>query len=95
MPELSTIDEDYGQLEMINQENRDTYPLTYPAVLIDASEVMWSNIAARKHGGANRWCVTEAGWTTYAGEGEYWTLQGHRLDECERQHLSTAAEESD
>ena len=28
MPELSTIDEDYGQLEMINQENRDTYPLT-------------------------------------------------------------------
>lgn len=45
MPELSTIDEDYGQLEMINQENRDTYPLTYPAVLIDASDVMWSNIA--------------------------------------------------
>ena len=45
MPELSTIDEDYGQLEMINQENRDTYPLTYPAVLIDASDVSWSNIA--------------------------------------------------
>ena len=45
MPELSTIDEDYGQLEMINQENRDTYPLTYPAVLIDASDVTWSNIA--------------------------------------------------
>lgn len=44
MPELSTIDEDYGQLEMINQENRDTYPLTYPAVLIDAPDVMWSNI---------------------------------------------------
>ena len=45
MPELSTIDEDYGQLEMINQENRDTYPLTFPAVLIDAPDVMWSNIA--------------------------------------------------
>ena len=45
MPELSTIDEDYGQLEMINQENRDTYPLTFPAVLIDASDVSWSNIA--------------------------------------------------
>lgn len=45
MPELSTIDEDYGQLEMINQENRDTYPLTYPAVLIDCSDVIWSNIA--------------------------------------------------
>lgn len=45
MPELSTIDEDYGQLEMINQENRDTYPLTFPAVLIDAPDVIWSNIA--------------------------------------------------
>lgn len=44
MPELSTIDEDYGQLEMINQENRDTYPLTYPAMLIDAPDVTWSNI---------------------------------------------------
>jgi hypothetical protein len=45
MPELSFIDEDYGQLEMINQENRDTYPLTFPAVLIDAPDVIWSNIA--------------------------------------------------
>ena len=45
MPELVTVDEDYGQLEMINQENRDTYPLTFPAVLIDAPDVMWSNIA--------------------------------------------------
>ena len=44
MPELSTIDEDYGQLEMINQENRNTYPLTYPALLIDAPDVQWSNI---------------------------------------------------
>ena len=25
--------------------NVGTYPLTYPAVLIDASDVMWSNIA--------------------------------------------------
>lgn len=45
MPELSTIDEDYGQLEMINQEGRDTYPLTYPALLIDAPDTQWSNIA--------------------------------------------------
>lgn len=45
MPELSTIDEDYGQLEMINQDNRDTYPLTFPALLIDAPDVNWSNIA--------------------------------------------------
>ena len=44
MPELSYVDEDYGQLEMINQENRNTYPLTYPAALIDAPDVVWSNI---------------------------------------------------
>ena len=47
MPELSMVDEDYGQLEMINREDRDTYPITYPAVLIDASNVSWSNIAGR------------------------------------------------
>ena len=45
MPELCTVDEDYGQLEMINQENRDTYPLVFPAVLIDAPDASWSNIA--------------------------------------------------
>jgi hypothetical protein len=45
MPEISTIDEDYGQLEMIDQEGRDTYPLIYPAVLIDAPDTQWSNIA--------------------------------------------------
>ena len=45
MPELCTVDEDYGQLEMINQQNRDTYPLIFPAVLIDAADVQWSNIA--------------------------------------------------
>ena len=31
---------------------------------------------ARKHGGANRWCVTEAGWTTYTGKEEYWEVAG-------------------
>ena len=44
MPELRTVDEDYGQLEMINQQNRDTYPLLFPAVLIDAPDIIWSNI---------------------------------------------------
>ena len=44
MPELKVVDEDYGQLEFIDQESRDTYPLTFPAVLIDAPDVSWSNI---------------------------------------------------
>lgn len=44
MPDLEVVDEDYGQLEMLDQENNNTYPLTFPAVLIDASSVDWSNI---------------------------------------------------
>lgn len=44
MPDLEVVDEDYGQLEMLDQESRDSYPLTFPAVLIDASSVEWSNI---------------------------------------------------
>ena len=30
---LSYVDEDFGQLEAIDEEGKDTYPLTYPAVL--------------------------------------------------------------
>lgn len=44
MPLLKTVDEDYGQLEMIDDPNRDSYPLTYPAVLVDAAETSWSNV---------------------------------------------------
>ncbi len=43
MPDISTVDEDYGQLEMIDERDRDTYPLTFPAVLIDAPEASWTN----------------------------------------------------
>ena len=43
MPELEVVDEDYGQLEMLQQEQQDTYPLTFPAVLIDTPSVEWSN----------------------------------------------------
>lgn len=45
MPGIKTVDEDYGQLEMLDQHERDTYPLTFPAVLVDAPEVSWDNIA--------------------------------------------------
>lgn len=31
---------------------------------------------ARRHGGAERWCITESGWTTYEGVGEYWQVAG-------------------
>lgn len=42
MPGLLLVDEDYGQLDMIDSE-QDTYPLTMPAVLINADAVEWQN----------------------------------------------------
>ena len=42
-PELSLIDEDYGQLEAI-ETNEDTYPVTFPCVLISIPEVNWEQL---------------------------------------------------
>ncbi len=39
MPELSLIDEDYGQLEMSAED--DHYPVTFPCVLIGNVEADW------------------------------------------------------
>lgn len=44
MPALSLVDEDYGQLEALDEADRDTYPLTYPAVLIDLEGVDWEQL---------------------------------------------------
>jgi hypothetical protein len=44
LPWLRTIDEDYGQLENIDDENADMYPLIFPAVLIETPETQWSDI---------------------------------------------------
>lgn len=40
MPELSLIDEDYGQLET----GEDTYPVTFPCVLVGNLEADWKEI---------------------------------------------------
>lgn len=45
MPSLSLVDEDYGQLENLDDEERQMYPLTYPAVLIEPSRVDWSHLS--------------------------------------------------
>lgn len=45
MPLLRTIDEDYGQLEVLDQDDRDTYPLVFPAVLIDAPTTDWTDVS--------------------------------------------------
>lgn len=43
--EISYIDEDYGQLEALDSEQPDTYPVTFPAVLITEEATDWSNIS--------------------------------------------------
>ena len=51
---LSLIDEDYGQLEaLLNEEDR--YPVTFPCVLISMPEVQWKDLKARvQHGEMSR-----------------------------------------
>lgn len=51
MPSLSMVDEDYGQLEAIDKEDMDTYPVTFPAVLIDIPETEWSNLSNKSQKG--------------------------------------------
>lgn len=48
MSELTLIDEDYGQLTL--SESQDTYPVTFPCVLIGNIEGEWSNITAQPNG---------------------------------------------
>lgn len=43
LPWARTVDEDYGQLESLDDENIDMYPLTFPAVLIDLPGTEWSD----------------------------------------------------
>lgn len=45
MDGLSLVDEDYGQLENIDNDSVDMYPITFPAVLIETPETEWSDIA--------------------------------------------------
>lgn len=45
IPKLMLVDEDYGQLEMLDDAKRDSYAITFPAVLIDLEEVSWDGIA--------------------------------------------------
>ena len=44
MPEIAYIDEDYGQLEGMNSENEDFYPVTFPCVLVGNTEADWKDI---------------------------------------------------
>ena len=50
MPEIAYIDEDYGQLEGMNSENEDFYPVTFPCVLVGNTEADWKDIGLGKPG---------------------------------------------
>lgn len=54
MPQLSLVDEDYGQLEVIDEEGKEMYPITYPAVLIDLEQVDWGEVAGKSQMGEAR-----------------------------------------
>lgn len=54
MPSLSLVDEDYGQLEAIDKENMQTYPVTFPCVLIDMPETEWSNLSGKSQKGKTK-----------------------------------------
>lgn len=42
--DFSLVDEDYGQLENLDDTSRDMYPITFPAVLVSESGIMWENL---------------------------------------------------
>lgn len=43
LPWARTVDEDYGQLEALDNEQLDMYPLTCPAILIDLPGTEWTD----------------------------------------------------
>lgn len=43
LPWARTVDEDYGQLEALDNDNLDMYPLTFPAILIDLPGTEWTD----------------------------------------------------
>lgn len=54
LPALSLVDENFGQL----QTDEDTYPVTFPCVLIDAPAVEWENLNNRAQRGQCTLTVT-------------------------------------
>jgi hypothetical protein len=48
---LSYIDEDYGQVEIIDDDTRDTYPVTFPAALVSIDSADWSNVTVLRQEG--------------------------------------------
>jgi hypothetical protein len=41
---LSLIDEDTGQIDLLDSEQQDTYPVTFPCVLVGNTDINWTDI---------------------------------------------------
>lgn len=39
---LSYVDEEYGQVDILDDDSRDTYPVTFPCVLVDCQGEEWA-----------------------------------------------------
>lgn len=44
---LSYIDEEYGQVDMLDDESRDSYPVTFPAVTVDLRGASWKDLSTK------------------------------------------------
>lgn len=95
MPSLSLVDEDYGQLEAIDKEDMQTYPVTFPCVLIDMPETDWSNLSRKSQKGktkVNVRLVIDCYDDTHYGSGTMEAMQDraemvsdlHRILQCYR-----------
>ena len=95
MPSLSLVDEDYGQLEAIDKEDMQTYPVTFPCVLIDMPETEWSNLSGKSQKGkakVNVRLVIDCYDDTHYGSGTMEAMHGrtemvrdlHRFLQCYR-----------
>lgn len=62
VPELQTIDENYGQLAKMfeTSDDSDIYPVLSPAALIDVRDVAWSSLAGAAQQGSATLTVTLA-----------------------------------
>lgn len=48
---LSYIDEEYGQVDILDDDTRDTYPVTFPAVLVDCQGESWNQLGNHQQKG--------------------------------------------
>ncbi|MCR5697850.1 MAG: hypothetical protein K6G73_12830 [Marinilabiliaceae bacterium] len=62
IPELQTIDEDYGQLNKMfdNSDDADIYPVLSPALFINVSDVAWSDLSCSRQRGIATVVITLA-----------------------------------